>query len=135
MLAKGKMMFYGSAKELVKVISRLVDFDTLEFPSVDFAEADNIDEAAIKEKGLQWACNNAESWFGIKSINSGFDSSSMELLGNYYGGGCGVYTEIYEEGEIEESIKYVLENIMDSKWSGLDKTMLIAEIETSTTNC
>ena len=52
------------------------------------------------------------SWYGIKNINTGFNSSCIELFADYYGGGCGVYNRIDEEMGREERVDIIEKMIL-----------------------
>ena len=52
------------------------------------------------------------SWYGIKNINTGFDSSCIELFADYYSGGCGVYNRIDEEMDREERVDIIEKMIL-----------------------
>ena len=52
------------------------------------------------------------SWYGIKNINTGFNSSCIELFADYYGGGCGVYNRIDEEMDREERVDIIEKMIL-----------------------
>lgn len=137
MFVNGNMLFYGNAMELVKVISKLIDLDSYECPTISFAMTNDLDIERIKKDGLSWVKNSVDSWYGIKPINSGLSSYSIELVGNYYGGGCGEYCEIREESDVEECLKYLVKNVLItgegfSTETNLKEVMLFAEIEMPT---
>ena len=52
------------------------------------------------------------SWYGIKNINTVFNSSCIELFADYYGGGCGVYNRIDEETDNAERIDIIEKMIL-----------------------
>ncbi len=54
---------------------------------------------------------NATGWYGIRKVDTGFDSYNLCLVCDYYGGGCGSYVEIYDD-EIEESAVIEIKNII-----------------------
>lgn len=54
---------------------------------------------------------NASGWAGIKQITTGFDNDySIDLFGDYYGGGCGVYKNTIEI--IETAGEYINKNTL-----------------------
>ena len=52
---------------------------------------------------------NAMGWYGIRKVDTGFDSYNLCLVCDYYGGGSGSYVEIYDD-ESEESAVIEIKN-------------------------
>ena len=44
---------------------------------------------------------NATGWYGIRSIDTGFDSCNLCIVTDYFGGGCGQYIEIFDGEDVE----------------------------------
>lgn len=67
--------------------SRIDPQDVLrnKFPDCDFSIIDISNE---EEESLECIASGAMGWYGVKEVNAGFDSDSLMLISDYYGGGC-----------------------------------------------
>ena len=63
------------------------------FPDCDFAliSSDEVD------MGIKHLSETASGWYGIKAVDTGFDSADLILFSDYYGGGCASFCSIWEE--------------------------------------
>ena len=93
----------GTASEIASVLC--VDFkepisckSAKQFKECDFAPAP---ETWYSTDTVKEISNRAESWYGIKTINTDFDNPALELFVDYYGGCAGYYCAIETESKKE----------------------------------
>ena len=128
---------------MVMTVSKLADYvvsdlcyerfhmltdDNHHFINCDFCAIDGYDE----DMSIEELKNEASSWHGIKAIDTGFDNSNLDVICDYYGGGCLAYsylncnmTKIECQRDIMESIFVSLDengNSVD------DDTLLFVEV-------
>ena len=101
------------------------------FKDFDFTIAEGIIEG-IKEP-LNEIKNNSSGWSGIKHIATGFDNDySIDLFGDYYSGGSGVYrntSEDFGRQSITETILEMIIKITENNGGIINKnTLIIAEV-------
>lgn len=101
------------------------------FKDFDFAIAEGIIEGV--NEPLNEIKNNSSGWSGIKHIVTGFDNYySIDLFGDYYSGGSGVYRNTSEDFGQQNMVETILEMIIEiTENSGeiINKnTLIIAEI-------
>ena len=89
------------------------------FVECDFAIADghvNVgDDLDFEHDDLETIFKNSTGWYGIKKLDTGFDSShndDVDLFADYYGGGCGTYRLIGDWDNKNEIIKTIREMII-----------------------
>lgn len=89
-------------EELAKWASSVMDLNQARinwpFETVDFAIADEFAD----QDDLETVKANSSGWYGIHSVDCGFDSDCVALAVDYYGGGClqvvSVFSGMGEEG-------------------------------------
>ena len=92
MLRKEGRYILGTIKEVARELynPNIKDF-TERFIDCDFALVYDGDFDLFNDN-LESICDNAEGWYGIKIIDTGFDNvDNVDLFADYYGGGCGTY--------------------------------------------
>lgn len=92
MLRKEGRYILGTIKEVARELynPNIKDF-TERFIDCDFALVYDGDFDLFNDN-LESICYNAEGWYGIKRIDTGFDNvDNVDLFADYYGGGCGTY--------------------------------------------
>lgn len=81
----------GIAKEVLKyVLENTINAES-KFINCDFAVACDEEYETLAERKY-----NSSGWYGIKKINTGFDSDDLDLFADYYGGGCGIYNTLFD---------------------------------------
>ena len=102
------------------------------FKDFDFAIAEVTPVCGIKEP-LSEVYANSSGWSGIKQITTGFDNDySIDLFGDYCGGGCGVYKNTSEDFGQQSMVETILEmiiEIIETAGEYISKnTLLIVEV-------
>lgn len=131
MRREGKYIL-GTVTEIAEVIiqeSFEFDFEELtegRLKAYDFAVADVSENQSLQEIAL-----SSSGWYGIKQIDTGFDSYGYDLITDYYGGGSLQHGYIEAEDSRITCIKIVESMILNTfnVREFLDKdTLLIAEL-------
>ena len=93
-----------------------------DFTPYDFAV---MDTAAFEETP-----DCSEGWYGIKRVDTGFDSNELQIVADYYGGGCAAFLSLDPEEDCATAIQYVTNLILQSMcMERCDKdTILIGQI-------
>ena len=75
-------IIYGTLRECVDELWKMIDFKNGVFPDFDFAASvcENEDNACD-------AYDSGECWFGCKDIGKAFDCDTISLMIAHYGGG------------------------------------------------
>lgn len=108
------------------IFHNLTDNDC-QFINCDFCVLDDDERGSIEEIKA-----NAESWMGIKSVDTGFNNHDLDIISDYYGGGalavaclnCNMTQEECAE-DIEQAIIETIEEFDDTAH---DNTLLFVEI-------
>ena len=96
------------------------DFALIEKKNFDL-ENDNLDIIFI----------NSTGWYGIKKLNTGFNSDlydNVDLFADYYGGGCGTYRLIGDwdnEDDIVNTIKEMIVTVLSFQEGDITKDDII----------
>ena len=123
----------GTITEIAKILAEDIDFKNHTFPACDFATV-ALSEKEKAEMSLEDIYYNAEGWYGIHQINSGFGfenfcSDGIEVVANYWGGGSGFLVELYDGCSPESDIALAIRRTLERDWSYDSETLLIAEIK------
>lgn len=125
----------GTAKEIAELLvgnilneDKIITYSSVNnFRDCDFAIVEN----QIKDKSLVEIYESSDCFFGIKKIQTGFDSNDLELFADYYGGGAGVYHSIFNGNmdikECEGIIYGLIKGTLEKNGSYSDDFILIAE--------
>lgn len=83
------------------------------FTPYDFAV---MDTAAFEEtpEDLRSIADCSEGWYGIKKIDIGFDSDELQIVADYYGGGCAAFLSLDTKEHYEIAIQLVTNLILQS---------------------
>lgn len=112
MLKYHENVFYGTLKECVDELYKLIDFEHKEIPRVSYSASTTINAETAYE-----AYTTAEGWFGFTDVGDVFDCDTISLMFAHYGGGGIECLELY--GEDEE----------------LEKELIMQRIGNSTDSC
>ena len=131
----GKNVTICTARDFVKILAqKIVDNDILQktdpenhFPKVAFAA--RVNEWNKVEISPDVALENitTSSWFGIHPV-TGFDSTDLDLICNYYGGGCASLTSLFDglsQEEIEEELAKIIQDSTEMGGVGVAKDEMI----------
>lgn len=80
---------------------------------------------AIKSK------ESERTWYGIKKLNTGFNSSCIDLFSDYYGGGKGVYHRIdtdMNEEEKENIIQTMILSVLEDEVADADTLLVVQKL-------
>lgn len=99
-------------RELADELEKSIDSDLVidsQFTECDFA----IISEDIQSNDLEYIKSGASGWYGIKRLETGFDSTDLLLICDYYGGGCPNLIQIWEgmDGAVEHS-KSILDGLL-----------------------
>lgn len=84
-----------------------------DFTPYDFAV---MDTAAFEEtsEDLKRVADCSEGWYGIKKVDTGFDSNELQIVADYYGGGCAAFLSLDPKEDYEIAIQFVTNLILQS---------------------
>lgn len=84
-----------------------------DFTPYDFAV---MDTAAFEEtpEDLRRVADCSEGWYGIKKVDTGFDSNELQIVADYYGGGCAAFLSLDPKEDYEIAIQFVTNLILQS---------------------
>ena len=122
-MRKEGMYFFGTVEEIVKEIADKTNFDwrSLEFPNFDFCIIPKVFPDVIEDINNNMLKDNVnhsdEQWFGIKFVNTGFDSEGITLIGDMYGGSCMACADLWDREYAENELIELIENVAD-KYDG-----------------
>lgn len=123
MLRKENKYMLGTIAECAKELYKSDEkrFEN-RFVNCDFAIADGHvdsgDDLDFEHDDLETIFENSSGWYGIKKLDTGFDSShdnDVDLFADYYGGGCGTYRLVGDwddKDEIVNTIKKMIIMVM-----------------------
>lgn len=115
----------NTTKKMVLTIRQLAEYiaDQLDlqfilrkpFPDCDFGLVDTDGITEFDEEELDFLKSGVCGWYGAKKVNTGFDSEYCCIVTDYYGGGCGVFTQLYDSidtidavGDMARAIRHTL---------------------------
>lgn len=114
----------NTTKKMVLTIRQLAEYiaDQLDlqfilrkpFPDCDFGLVDTDGITEFDEEELDFLKSGVCGWYGAKKVNTGFDSEYCCIVTDYYGGGCGVFTQLYDSidtidavGDMARAIRHI----------------------------
>ena len=101
-MIKYENLIYGTVRECVEELWKLVDLENRVFPDFDFAAwvAEDLTLEDLERKG--WNCG--ESWYGCKELGGVFDADTLSLFLGHYGGGGVASTELSDDEEGKDEL-------------------------------
>lgn len=124
----------GTASEIAKVILSDVLKDEHINAKSNFYNCDFVIAEDIENEDLATIYHKGSGWYGIKSIDTGFDVDDLELFANYYGSSGGTYDCLYDGLDNSRCIEIVEKMIIETLniMENCSKTtMILAEIQTA----
>ncbi len=131
MRAEGKYIL-GTVREIAKYILQNILEEKepnikAKFIDCDFSIIDDYE----KENDLKNIAFNVNGWYGIKKLTTGFDNGDgLDIFADYYGGGNGVYEQIFFGSSKNDCMEIVEEVILKTlRYANNcdENTLLIAE--------
>lgn len=109
-MIKYENLIYGTVRECVEEVWKLIDFKAMDFPDFDFAAwvSDYSTMGDLEAHGSDYA----SSWYGVKDLGNEFDSDTISLFFGHYGGGGVESMEIW--GDSPEDKDLLIQKICDS---------------------
>ena len=131
----GKNITICTARDFVHILAqKIFDNDILKktdpenyFPNVSFAARVNEYNKIEISQDVKLDDIEACSWLGIQPVK-GFDSMNLDLVCNYYGGGCASLTSLFDgmsQDEIEEELAIMIQGSTEMGGVGVDKDEMI----------
>lgn len=129
-IVEGRYMC-GTIEEIVSFLTNKLCSDDefsckdCSFNSLDFS----VDTNGINfESSLEDERYNVSGWYGIKHIDTGFDSNDYDIVSDYYGGGAACIKQLYDgmsKEEVENSLKELVMNPVDSTEGSVNENDII----------
>lgn len=126
-IKQGKYML-GRIKDIAE---ELYNANSKHFTNCDFALIDNQEIDLNKDIDLEEIHYNSTGWYGIKNLDTGFNSDiygSLNLFADYYGGSCGEYRFIYgdeNENDVYGTIISMMIDTLSYQEGTIHKNMFI----------
>ena len=115
--------FKGTPNELAEKLAEHIDWEKRKFPFCNYAICPE------EEESNYLLYRKAEHWYGIHKIDSGFDNTNdIEVVSNYWGGGCGHYAELNEDYDVVADLTVLIEATLDSDGNLFGDDILIADM-------
>ena len=92
----------------------LEDVMKTEFPACDFGLIDTDGETVFDQEELEFLHSGVCGWYGIKNVDTGFDSYVLVLIADYYGGSCAELTQIYDGISLKDAENEICRIILNS---------------------
>ncbi len=133
---RNKKLMLCTVEELAKFLASKINAQNVlanEFPNCDFA----IVEDGETSDDLECVKSRASEWYGIKAIDTGFESLGLILCADRYGGGCANFTQLWDnvagflDGGISGAIQKILIGALDLQEAVSSETRIIVEFEKS----
>lgn len=129
---KEKYLYVTSVEDLATQIVQNLKFEKIQendIPTIDFCTVDVERKLFYSDAELQQIRLRAEGWFGIAKIQLPFDSSSLFLTADYYGGGTATLIPlcdgISEEGAKQEIMYGIMACLDNIEETGYEKDTVI----------
>lgn len=85
-----------------------------QFPRCDYGIIDTDGEKEFDQEELEFLHSGVCGWYGIKDVDTGFDSYDLVLVADYYGGSCAELTQLYDGMTTEDAVEQITRIIVDS---------------------
>ena len=123
----------GLAKYLKDNIVANDKGEIFSIPECDFCIIDD-DNVKYTLKELH---KGAESWYGLKIVDGGFESDCLVLMADYYGGGSANIAQIWNdgiepsEGTVQDLIKLIEDTLCQRDFAKHDTLLLVEFLQRS----
>ena len=92
----------------------LEDVIKTQFPDCDFGIVDTDGETKFDQEELEFLHSEVCGWYGIKNVDTGFDSYVLVLIADYYGGSCAELAQLYDGISFDDAVKEITRIIVNS---------------------
>lgn len=119
MRREGKYLL-GTVEEVVKEIVDMCCFEwrKLKFPNFDFLLLDSIEDEELEEinkNGLEYSMQHTTGYYyGVKFVNTGFDSEEITLVADKYGGSCMACASLWDREYAEDELIKLIKDVADN---------------------
>ena len=125
-----KIYLLGTIWEIAEYIFKEMNIGKRFFPMYDYALVE-LNDKEKDDMPLEIIEGDLDGWYGIHMINSGFNyTEGIEVMANYWGGGSGVFVELYEGcnpiAEIEYAMRTAIERDNYYPHKSFNEQLLIA---------
>ena len=106
-----------TVRQLAEHIASQIDLEDVmktEFPACDFGLIDTDGETVFDQEELEFLHSGVCGWYGIKNVDTGFDSYVLVLIADYYGGSCAELTQIYDGISLKDAENEICRIILNS---------------------
>lgn len=113
---KEKYLYVTTVEELAELISQYLNHDkilTSTIPAIDFCTVDVERKPLYSDAEIQQLRQRAEGWYGIAKVEFPFNSSTLFLMADYYGGGAEELIRLYDGIGKDEAVDEILDHILD----------------------
>lgn len=113
---KEKYLYVTTVDKLAELISQYLDYDTIwqsNIPTIDFCTVDVERKPFYSDAEIQQLRQRAEGWYGIAKVEFPFNSSTLFLMADYYGGGAEELIRLYDGIDKDEAANKIMDHILD----------------------
>lgn len=113
---KEKYLYVTTVEELAELISQYLNHDkilTSTIPAIDFCTVDVERKPLYSDAEIRQLRQRAEGWYGIAKVEFPFNSSTLFLMADYYGGGAEELIRLYDGIGKDEAVDEILDHILD----------------------
>lgn len=106
-----------TVRQLAEHIASQINLDDVlktDFPTCDYGTIDTDGETAFDREELDFLHTGVCGWFGIKRVDTGFNSIDLVLIADYYGGSCAHLAQLCDGVDLESAKKEILQIILGS---------------------
>lgn len=123
-----------TVRQLAAHIASQIDLEDVlknRLPICDFGIIDTDDETEFDQEELEFLHSGVCGWYGIKDIDTGFNSVNLVLIADYYGGCCTELTQLYDGISLDDAtneITRIIVNSLNVQETGVtEDTLLLAD--------
>ena len=113
---KEKHLYVTTIEELAEQIAEFLKFEKIwesDIPTIDFCTVDVERKPFYSDAEIQQLHQRAEGWYGIAKVVFPFNSSTLFLLADYYGGGAEELIRLYDGIGKDEAVNEIMDHILD----------------------
>lgn len=116
--------FYVFIKK--KIYDDCQDVKQTHFNGYDVGFCHSYDRYDLPKHSVSELRENVQGWFGVKVIDTGFEStSSRQFCSDYYGGGDFSCCDIYLDDSDESYVNRLVEDMLNKTFGGVHSTAVV----------